>query len=37
MTEVVALPLQGHSVTRKLNADGKVDTVQTLHNMNEGL
>lgn len=26
---------QGHSVTRKLNSDGKVDTVQTLHNLNE--
>ncbi|KAJ0054243.1 hypothetical protein Pint_00239 [Pistacia integerrima] len=25
----------GHSVTRKLNADGKVDAVQTLHNLNE--
>ncbi|KAE8699722.1 Detected protein of unknown function [Hibiscus syriacus] len=25
----------GHSVTRKLNADGKVDTTQTLHNLNE--
>lgn len=29
--------LQGHSVTRKLNSDGKVDTMQTLHNLNEGL
>ncbi|GMI66920.1 hypothetical protein like AT2G45380 [Hibiscus trionum] len=26
---------KGHSVTRKLNADGKVDTTQTLHNLNE--
>ncbi|XP_031269749.1 uncharacterized protein LOC116128189 isoform X2 [Pistacia vera] len=26
---------KGHSVTRKLNADGKVDAVQTLHNLNE--
>ncbi|KAK3036037.1 hypothetical protein RJ639_030738 [Escallonia herrerae] len=26
---------KGHSVTRKLNSDGKVDTVQTLHNLNE--
>ncbi|XP_060964302.1 uncharacterized protein LOC115706805 isoform X3 [Cannabis sativa] len=26
---------KGHSVTRKLNADGKVDTSQTLHNLNE--
>ncbi|XP_062090493.1 uncharacterized protein LOC133796833 isoform X2 [Humulus lupulus] len=26
---------KGHSVTRKLNADGKVDTLQTLHNLNE--
>ncbi|XP_039063579.1 uncharacterized protein LOC120208351 [Hibiscus syriacus] len=25
---------KGHSVTRKLNADGKVDTTQALHNMN---
>ncbi|KAG5231242.1 myeloid leukemia factor [Salix suchowensis] len=28
---------KGHSVTRKLNSDGKVDTTQTLHNLNEGL
>ncbi|KAG9445407.1 hypothetical protein H6P81_016747 [Aristolochia fimbriata] len=26
---------KGHSVTRKLNSDGKVDTMQTLHNLNE--
>ncbi|KDP28758.1 hypothetical protein JCGZ_14529 [Jatropha curcas] len=26
---------KGHSVTRKLNSEGKVDTVQTLHNLNE--
>ncbi|KAF2298207.1 hypothetical protein GH714_018644 [Hevea brasiliensis] len=26
---------KGHSVTRKLNSDGKVDTSQTLHNLNE--
>ncbi|EOX96225.1 Flower, cultured cell, putative [Theobroma cacao] len=26
---------KGHSVTRKLNSDGKVDTTQTLHNLNE--
>ncbi|KAI4377891.1 hypothetical protein MLD38_015452 [Melastoma candidum] len=26
---------QGHSVTRKLGSDGKVDTVQTLHNLDE--
>ncbi|KAL0429021.1 UNVERIFIED_CONTAM: hypothetical protein Sradi_0528100 [Sesamum radiatum] len=26
---------KGHSVTRKLDSDGKVDTVQTLHNLNE--
>ncbi|GMY09358.1 myeloid leukemia factor 1 [Fagus crenata] len=26
---------KGHSVTRKLNSDGKVDTLQTLHNLNE--
>ncbi|KAG6478837.1 myeloid leukemia factor 1-like [Zingiber officinale] len=26
---------KGHSVTRKLNSDGRVDTVQTLHNLNE--
>ncbi|AQL02270.1 glycine-rich protein [Zea mays] len=25
----------GHSLTRKLNSDGKVDTTQTLHNLNE--
>lgn len=29
--------MQGHSVTRRLNSDGKVDTNQTLHNLNEGL
>ncbi|KAI6668332.1 hypothetical protein NL676_016185 [Syzygium grande] len=28
--------LQGHAITRKLNSDGKVDTMQTLHNLNEG-
>ncbi|RZC57821.1 hypothetical protein C5167_005119 [Papaver somniferum] len=27
---------KGHSVTRKLNPDGKVDTLQTLHNLDEG-
>ncbi|CAN1332126.1 hypothetical protein LINPERPRIM_LOCUS35610 [Linum perenne] len=26
---------KGHSVTRKLNPDGKVDTVQTLHNLDQ--
>ncbi|KAI3444693.1 hypothetical protein Pfo_001358 [Paulownia fortunei] len=26
---------KGHSVTRKLDSDGKVDTVQALHNLNE--
>ncbi|MCL7042767.1 hypothetical protein MKW94_011727 [Papaver nudicaule] len=26
---------KGHSVTRKLNPDGKVDTMQTLHNLDE--
>ncbi|XP_074263189.1 uncharacterized protein LOC141585999 [Silene latifolia] len=26
---------KGHSVTRKLNPDGKVDTSETLHNLNE--
>ncbi|THU63228.1 hypothetical protein C4D60_Mb01t13520 [Musa balbisiana] len=26
---------KGHSVTRKLNSDGRVDTVQMLHNLNE--
>lgn len=26
---------KGHSVTRRLNSDGKVDTNQTLHNLNE--
>ncbi|WCJ22861.1 hypothetical protein M5689_004927 [Euphorbia peplus] len=26
---------KGHSVTRKLNSDGKVDTLQTLHNLEE--
>lgn len=30
------LVVQGHSVTRKLEPDGKVDTVQTLHNLDEG-
>ncbi|KAK6158044.1 hypothetical protein DH2020_005358 [Rehmannia glutinosa] len=27
---------KGHSVTRKLKSDGHVDTMQTLHNLNEG-
>lgn len=26
---------KGHTVSRKLNSDGKVDTMQTLHNINE--
>ncbi|PON92903.1 Myeloid leukemia factor [Trema orientale] len=26
---------KGHSLTRKLNSDGKVDTMQTLHNLDE--
>ncbi|KAM7508753.1 hypothetical protein LguiA_019206 [Lonicera macranthoides] len=26
---------KGHTVTRKLDADGRVDTMQTLHNLNE--
>ncbi|XP_008803995.2 uncharacterized protein LOC103717400 isoform X2 [Phoenix dactylifera] len=26
---------KGHSLTRKLNSDGRVDTMQTLHNMHE--
>lgn len=26
---------KGHSLTRKLNAEGKVDTMQTLHNLDE--
>ncbi|RWW30267.1 hypothetical protein GW17_00005160 [Ensete ventricosum] len=26
---------KGHSLTRKLNSDGRVDTLQTLHNLNE--
>ncbi|XP_057510004.1 uncharacterized protein LOC130792496 isoform X2 [Actinidia eriantha] len=26
---------KGHMVTRKFNSDGKVDTMQTLHNLNE--
>ncbi|KAK4435125.1 hypothetical protein Salat_0675800 [Sesamum alatum] len=26
---------KGHSLTRKLNSDGHVDTMQTLHNLNE--
>ncbi|WOL13056.1 myeloid leukemia factor 1-like [Canna indica] len=26
---------KGHSFTRKLNSDGRVDTMQTLHNLNE--
>ncbi|XP_062074114.1 uncharacterized protein LOC133778260 [Humulus lupulus] len=30
-----ALHDKGHSVARKLNTDGKVDTMQTLHNLNE--
>ncbi|KAF6135748.1 hypothetical protein GIB67_028604, partial [Kingdonia uniflora] len=28
--------LQGHSFTMKLNSDGKVDSMQTLHNLEEG-
>lgn len=28
---------QGHSVTRKLKSDGRVDTRQTLHNLNESM
>jgi hypothetical protein len=35
--DVVVLLMQGHSVTRKLNSDGKMETLQTLHNLNEGL
>ncbi|XP_077235514.1 uncharacterized protein LOC143877386 isoform X2 [Tasmannia lanceolata] len=27
--------MQGHSVTRKLNSDGKVNTMQMLHNLNK--
>uniref|UniRef100_A0A7N0V7R3 Myeloid leukemia factor n=1 Tax=Kalanchoe fedtschenkoi TaxID=63787 RepID=A0A7N0V7R3_KALFE len=27
---------KGHSLSRKLKSDGKVDTMQTLHNLNEG-
>ncbi|KAM7531175.1 hypothetical protein LguiB_034585 [Lonicera macranthoides] len=27
---------KGHTVSRKLNSDGRVDTMQTLHNLNEG-
>lgn len=27
---------QGHSVTRKLKSDGHVDSMQTLHNLNQG-
>ncbi|GLU05652.1 hypothetical protein SLE2022_227410 [Rubroshorea leprosula] len=26
---------KGHSLTRKLNSDGRVDTMQTLHNLNQ--
>ena len=37
LIKMVALLMQGHSVTKKLNSDGKVDTLQTLHNLNEGL
>lgn len=33
----IIILLQGHSMTRKLNSDGKVDTMQTLHNLNEGI
>lgn len=32
----IAYVLQGHSVTRKLGSDGKVESVQTLRNLNEG-
>ena len=35
--DVVVLLTQGHSVTRKLNSDGKMDVSQTLHSLNEGL
>lgn len=31
------MQMQGHSVTRRLNSEGKVDTNQTLHNLDEGL
>ena len=31
------LLLQGHSVSTKRTSDGKVDTLHTLHNLNEGL
>lgn len=31
------LVLQGHAVTRKLSSDGRVETVQMLHNLNQGL
>lgn len=29
--------IQGHSVTRKLNSSGGVESTQTLHNLDEGL
>jgi hypothetical protein len=35
--DAVALLMQGHSVTRKLNSYGDMDTLETLHNLNEGL
>lgn len=28
--------IQGHSVTRKLNSSGGVESTQTLHNLDEG-
>lgn len=30
-------PLQGHSMARNLNSDGKVETMETLHNLNQGV
>lgn len=37
LTINLASILQGHSVARKLNSDGRVDMVQTLHNLNAGM
>ena len=36
MIGAIILLLQGHALTRKLDCDGKVNTMQTLQNLNEG-
>jgi hypothetical protein len=36
MIGAIILLLQGHALTRKLDGDGRVNTMQTLQNLNEG-